>query len=122
MIRGGGFSVLSNQFEQAVDGLCLRDILLDTFLGPIEGNLATTGTDSHRGLELEGLPVWSIEHEGDGVILDTGQLTGNDAEDEESLTPGPSPTGEESGNSGGGSNSGGDNNGGGDNGEGLDMG
>ena len=45
MIRGGGFSVLSNQFEQAVDGLCLRDILLDTFLGPIEGNLATTGTD-----------------------------------------------------------------------------
>ena len=44
--------------------------------------------------------------------------------DNNSLTPAPSPTGEGSGNSGGGTNTGGDGNngGGGDNGEGLDMG
>ena len=39
------FSVLADQFEQLLYGLGLGDVLLNTFLGLVEGDLTSAGTD-----------------------------------------------------------------------------
>ena len=90
----------------------------------------TPTTDVKDELKNTSIQITCLDEDGNVLKRVTSGDDGT-VEDENSLTPDPSPTGEGSGNSGGGSNGGtntgggdnnGGNNGGGDNGEGLDMG